>query len=127
MDGRFNICKVNNGFELNEDRGTNGNLETGTITSPLDVEYVGNRKRSLAQLTREALPRLDNYRISKRALKRPSLGELHGEIHEKVICLAFNGRIFLFILYVHITCTHICIFRVKLIHRNKYTYLYLHT
>ncbi|XP_077285790.1 sodium potassium chloride cotransporter [Arctopsyche grandis] len=83
MDGRFNICKVNNGFELNEDKGSNGNLEAGTITSSLDVEYVGNRKRSLAQLTREALPRLDNYRISKRALKRPSLGELHGEIHEK--------------------------------------------
>ncbi|KAJ8718570.1 hypothetical protein PYW08_002807 [Mythimna loreyi] len=37
------------------------------------------RKRSLAQLTREALPRLDNYRNSKRALKRPSLGELHGD------------------------------------------------
>ncbi|GBP07676.1 Bumetanide-sensitive sodium-(potassium)-chloride cotransporter [Eumeta japonica] len=37
------------------------------------------RKRSLAQLTREALPRMDNYRNSKRALKRPSLGELHGD------------------------------------------------
>lgn len=37
------------------------------------------RKRSLAQLTREALPRLENYRNSKRALKRPSLGELHGD------------------------------------------------
>uniref|UniRef100_A0A1B0DG38 Solute carrier family 12 member 3 n=1 Tax=Phlebotomus papatasi TaxID=29031 RepID=A0A1B0DG38_PHLPP len=31
----------------------------------------------------EALPRLDNYRISKRALKRPSLGELHGELEQK--------------------------------------------
>lgn len=38
------------------------------------------RKRSLAQLTREALPRMENYRNSKRALKRPSLGELHGEM-----------------------------------------------
>ncbi|CAG9790969.1 unnamed protein product [Diatraea saccharalis] len=37
------------------------------------------RKRSLAQLTREALPRMENYRNSKRALKRPSLGELHGD------------------------------------------------
>ncbi|XP_045775420.1 bumetanide-sensitive sodium-(potassium)-chloride cotransporter-like [Maniola jurtina] len=37
------------------------------------------RKRSLAQLTREALPRMENYRNSRRALKRPSLGELHGD------------------------------------------------
>lgn len=44
------------------------------------------RKRSLAQLTREALPRMENYRNSKRALKRPSLGELHGDhlIREEV-------------------------------------------
>uniref|UniRef100_T1GUF4 Uncharacterized protein n=1 Tax=Megaselia scalaris TaxID=36166 RepID=T1GUF4_MEGSC len=27
----------------------------------------------------EALPRLDNYRSSKRNLKRKSIGELHGE------------------------------------------------
>lgn len=53
------------------------------------------RKRSLAQLTREALPRMENYRNSKRALKRPSLGELHGDnlITEEVnvaldICLS---------------------------------------
>lgn len=37
------------------------------------------RKRSLAQLTREALPRMENYRNSRRALKRPSLGEIHGD------------------------------------------------
>lgn len=45
------------------------------------------RKRSLAQLTREALPRMENYRNSKRALKRPSLGELHGDnlITEEVL------------------------------------------
>lgn len=36
-------------------------------------------------LFREALPRLDNYRISKRALKRPSLGELHGEPQQKPV------------------------------------------
>lgn len=41
-------------------------------------ENVGKRRRSLAQLTREVLPRLENYRTSRRALKRPSLGELHG-------------------------------------------------
>lgn len=36
------------------------------------------RKKSLVQLTREALPRLENYRNSRRAAKRPSIGELHG-------------------------------------------------
>lgn len=40
--------------------------------------YVPKRKKSLVQLTREALPRLENYRNSRRAIKRPSLGELHG-------------------------------------------------
>jgi len=35
--------------------------------------------------SREALPRLDNYRISKRALKRPSLGELHGEPQQQAV------------------------------------------
>ncbi|XP_044762363.1 bumetanide-sensitive sodium-(potassium)-chloride cotransporter [Coccinella septempunctata] len=41
-------------------------------------QYVPRRKKSLVQLTREALPRLENYRNSRRAIKRPSLGELHG-------------------------------------------------
>ncbi|KAG4075171.1 hypothetical protein HA402_006188 [Bradysia odoriphaga] len=45
-----------------------------------DVEAA--RKFSFAQLTREALPRLENYRRSLRALKRPSLGILHGEDFE---------------------------------------------
>lgn len=46
--------------------------------------HVPKRKKSLVQLTREALPRLENYRNSRRAAKRPSLGELHGgEDHVK--------------------------------------------
>ena len=36
----------------------------------------GQRRRSLVHLTREALPRLDNYRQHARH-KRPSLGDLH--------------------------------------------------
>lgn len=36
------------------------------------------RKKSLMQLTKEALPRLENYRNSRKAVKRPSLGQLHG-------------------------------------------------
>lgn len=40
---------------------------------------------SLAQLTREALPRLDHYRNCIQATKRPSLGELHGDISEEKV------------------------------------------
>uniref|UniRef100_A0A6P4F6Q1 Uncharacterized protein LOC108047371 isoform X2 n=1 Tax=Drosophila rhopaloa TaxID=1041015 RepID=A0A6P4F6Q1_DRORH len=32
----------------------------------------------------ESLPRLDNYRISMRNLKRPSIGELQGEAVDQV-------------------------------------------
>ncbi|TMW51827.1 hypothetical protein DOY81_003072 [Sarcophaga bullata] len=38
-----------------------------------------DRKFSLAQLTQESLPRLDNYRISKRNIKRPSISQLQCE------------------------------------------------
>lgn len=34
-------------------------------------------------MCREALPRLDHFRVSKRALKRPSLGELYGDPEQK--------------------------------------------
>lgn len=39
---------------------------------------IPKRKKSLMQLTKEALPRLENYRNSRKAVKRPSLGQLHG-------------------------------------------------
>ncbi|XP_033163413.1 bumetanide-sensitive sodium-(potassium)-chloride cotransporter [Drosophila mauritiana] len=45
------------------------------------------RKFSLAQLTKESLPRLDNYRISMRNLKRPSIGELQGEAVDQSITI----------------------------------------
>ena len=51
----------------------------------------------------EALPRLDNYRISKRALKRPSLGELHGEPQQKIVstllCRVCNNMNYLLSVY----------------------------
>lgn len=34
---------------------------------------------------REALPRLDHFRVSKRAFKRPSLGELYGDAERKAV------------------------------------------
>lgn len=56
-------------------------VERGIAQSETWLHDSGwRRKRSLAQLTREALPRMENYRHSKRAFKRPSLGELHGEM-----------------------------------------------
>lgn len=49
----------------------------------------GNRKTSFVHDTREALPRVDNYRNDMQALKRPSIGELHGEEKDlKVINIA---------------------------------------
>ncbi|XP_055544206.1 bumetanide-sensitive sodium-(potassium)-chloride cotransporter isoform X2 [Wyeomyia smithii] len=39
----------------------------------------GNRRTSIMGMMRDALPRLDHYRISVRKGKRPSLGELQGE------------------------------------------------
>lgn len=38
----------------------------------------------LLRIHREALPRLDNYRLSLRAFKRPSISLLHGEVLEHI-------------------------------------------
>lgn len=87
MENRFSVNRVNSegidnpGLELQENN--TGNKDTvgelvNTTSSTCLYENPGRRRRSLVQLTREALPRLENYRNSKRALKRPSLGELHG-------------------------------------------------
>lgn len=69
--------------QLNNDETGSENLDavadikcSSTICLP---DFANRRRRSLAQMTREALPRLDFYRNSRRALRRPSLGELHGE------------------------------------------------
>ncbi|KAK4881311.1 hypothetical protein RN001_004630 [Aquatica leii] len=91
MEHRFSIKRIEDGgidnvgmqmrencVRINVPQDTVGEL-INTSTTCL-CENPGKRRRSLAQLTREALPRLENYRNSKRALKRPSLGELlHGK------------------------------------------------
>ncbi|XP_055375446.1 bumetanide-sensitive sodium-(potassium)-chloride cotransporter [Condylostylus longicornis] len=87
---RFKISKIENDFStINEDENTNdiknnvgktksfGNF--GRKISKSNQE----RKFSLAQLTKEALPRLEYYRQSKRWHKRPSMGELHGEAEDQ--------------------------------------------
>lgn len=91
MDGRFSVKRVsmegidNVGLQLHENHPITNNSNGDTVGDLLKTgssaclyENPGKRRRSLAQLTREALPRLENYRNSRRALKRPSLGELHG-------------------------------------------------
>lgn len=40
---------------------------------------------------REALPRLDNYRLSLRTFKRPSISLLHGEVLEHIPVSLLNG------------------------------------
>nr|CAD7437439.1 unnamed protein product [Timema bartmani] len=57
---------------------SSGELYNSNSTTCL-YDPTGVRKISLAQLTLEALPRLDNYKNCENATKRPSLGELHGE------------------------------------------------
>ncbi|XP_059611500.1 bumetanide-sensitive sodium-(potassium)-chloride cotransporter isoform X2 [Phlebotomus argentipes] len=83
MKDRFKVFRVGEDSEPPSQNGTyrNESPEEPKRISVCDMD--GIRKKSFAQLTREALPRLDNYRISKRALKRPSLGELHGELEQK--------------------------------------------
>nr|CAI5840080.1 unnamed protein product [Callosobruchus analis] len=66
MNGFDNV-----GFTLQEGSFLKNGSSLGSFTEP-------KRKRSIIQWTKEALPRLENYRNSKKALKRPSLGELHG-------------------------------------------------
>lgn len=90
MDNRFSVIRVENGvdnggLQLSEStspgQDTVGDLVNTTSTTCLyDVQKNEKRKKSF--FTREALPRLENYRNSKRAIKRPSLWQLHGE--EKV-------------------------------------------
>lgn len=63
-------------MELQVDTSPNSYINYGYMT---DVPYSGDRKRSFQHHTLEALPRLDNYRNDFDGLKRPSLGELHGE------------------------------------------------
>lgn len=83
MEGRFTksensvVGVENSAFTSDEnsaEKPSNGNIPV-TNTSYLQVP---KRKKSIVQWTREALPRLENYRNSKKAVKRPSLGELHG-------------------------------------------------
>ncbi|KAJ8946616.1 hypothetical protein NQ318_007219 [Aromia moschata] len=68
----------NAAFQLQENGDTGGYAKNRHSSVSSSSLHVPKRKKSIVQLTREALPRLENYRNSRRAVKRPSLGELHG-------------------------------------------------
>ncbi|XP_072384865.1 bumetanide-sensitive sodium-(potassium)-chloride cotransporter isoform X1 [Diabrotica undecimpunctata] len=82
MEGRFTSGDYetergieNTGFQLQE---SGDHIKNGhPVVNQNNSLQVPKRKKSLVQLTREALPRLENYRNSRKAVKRPSLGELH--------------------------------------------------
>ncbi|PNF24775.1 Bumetanide-sensitive sodium-(potassium)-chloride cotransporter [Cryptotermes secundus] len=83
---RFNVKKVLETSALpgvsKMKASTDGNipdLDQGNVTYPVVSSDPKIRRNSLAQLTREALPRVDHYRNCIEATKRPSLGELYGE------------------------------------------------
>jgi len=60
-------------------------LGHGHATYPGASSDSKTHRNSLAHLTREALPRLDHYRNCMEAIKRPTLGELHGELSEEKV------------------------------------------
>jgi hypothetical protein len=60
-------------------------LGDGHGTYPAASSDPKTYRYSLGHLTREALPRLDHYRNCMEAIKRPTLGELHGELSEETV------------------------------------------
>jgi hypothetical protein len=95
---RFDVKRVPEGSAVSGDSNVQGvpNNDVsepvqGHATYPVASTDPKNRRTSLAQLTREALPRLDHYRNCIQAIKRPSLGELYGDVGEvKVRSLHFR-------------------------------------
>jgi hypothetical protein len=65
-------------------------LGQSQATYPVVSSDLKIHRNSLAQLTREALPRLEHYRNCTEAIKRPSLGEVYGEPSEGKVRL-FNA------------------------------------
>ncbi|XP_060526169.1 bumetanide-sensitive sodium-(potassium)-chloride cotransporter [Cylas formicarius] len=76
MEGRLNgaMAYENSGFQLQE-----SNVNHARKSSSYKGGLQDKRRRiSLVNITKEVFPRFENYRNSKKAAKRPSLGELHG-------------------------------------------------
>ncbi|XP_073977668.1 sodium chloride cotransporter 69 [Rhodnius prolixus] len=75
-------------FQVNRvDAATRDAEELDRLCDDDDDEYIGSYGKSFRHFTREALPRMDNYRniMSIQAALRPTLEELHNEtLHGKV-------------------------------------------
>ncbi|XP_058840675.1 uncharacterized protein LOC131696152 isoform X1 [Topomyia yanbarensis] len=96
---RFSITRISNrilgNFRNNNKNNNNQHAATFTIsgnynetTLDLDNRTVSSTDSDYGSyLTREPLPRLEYYRTSKRRMKRPSLGELHGDLDRKPVRL----------------------------------------
>lgn len=81
MEGQFNTTDngiENLAFQMQEHKPEKTDSRHYMRNSTQFTGQMPKRKKSLMQLTKEALPRLENYRNSKKAVKRPSLGQLHG-------------------------------------------------
>uniref|UniRef100_T1I3D9 AA_permease_N domain-containing protein n=1 Tax=Rhodnius prolixus TaxID=13249 RepID=T1I3D9_RHOPR len=81
-------------FQVNRvDAATRDAEELDRLCDDDDDEYIGSYGKSFRHFTREALPRMDNYRniMSIQAALRPTLEELHNEtLHGKVkVCDSF--------------------------------------
>ncbi|XP_065092680.1 bumetanide-sensitive sodium-(potassium)-chloride cotransporter-like isoform X2 [Ochlerotatus camptorhynchus] len=75
-------------FTIHENGGNCPEYDSTTIdfgghTVSSGTSDGSERRSSVYHLTREPLPRLEYYRTSKRGLKRPSIGELHGDKDRK--------------------------------------------
>lgn len=66
-------------FTIHENGGNFPEHDSTTIDFGGRTTEGSERRSSVYNLTREPLPRLEYYRTSKRGLKRPSIGELHGD------------------------------------------------
>ncbi|XP_055636768.1 bumetanide-sensitive sodium-(potassium)-chloride cotransporter-like isoform X2 [Toxorhynchites rutilus septentrionalis] len=95
---RFSITRISNHI-LGRKKNGNQSIATFTITgenstdgNAVDFDHQADSSigsdcngRRYSHFTREPLPRLEYYRTSKRGLKRPSIGELHGDLDRKSV------------------------------------------
>ena len=81
MWGRFNVKKA--AISSNPDGGGVDNpglyLGPGDDKAAIDAAAKRRERNSFCTLTLEALPRADHYKNTHEGVKRPSIGELHGE------------------------------------------------
>ncbi|KAL1139744.1 hypothetical protein AAG570_006722 [Ranatra chinensis] len=86
---RFQVNRVDGSFGDEEETDRLCGEEDGE-----DDDHIGSYAKSFRHFTREALPRMDNYRniMSIQAAHRPTLEELHNEtLHGKVSFVQYTA------------------------------------